>query len=468
MSAQDLWPPVRGVIALCVLCAFALALWSCGGRQASDEAPAEIDEEAEEVDQALGAEIDRLIALDDQTAMERLEADLQQQVALLSFFRSPRTMSLAAQWRRLTEALTTDDNSSAAPEDDWGGQALLLWVQGLRHWELTGRPEPTRFEGLGCEAPTDEGATLREYGVCLLRRISTAFDDAEQRLTPVQQASMGNLSSRAHAWLVRRALPIGKEELSGAADASLQLARAWTGLDASEDTFEPYGAVVALRIRGAYIAYPPSVFGVEVLEPGETTRCTWPGEEIIGYASGGSLLSEDEFNARSSAFRERYEACAALGPEYAQDSTIVAIDSGLRWNAVAPALREILELKRRPKLLVRDVGSGQLSGLPSGLAAQSAGDVCGVEAHLRRDGVVLRGGGAPMYLVSWTDKDAFTQLTDQAKEVVARCDTPPTVQIAIDDDSVDWGLVVRVIERMSWPQVCDDGPCIESTLVLGR
>lgn len=468
MSAQGLRTFALGAVALSVLCVFMLALVSCGGRQESVEAPVEVDEEADEVDQALGAEIDRLIALDDQSAMERLEADLQQQVALLSFFRSPRTMSLAAQWRHLAEALQSDDNSQATPQDDWGGEALLGWVQGLRHWELTGGPEPERFQGLNCEAPGDEGPTLRAYGECLLERIASAFGDAEQRLTPLQKASLGDVSARAHAWLIRRALPIGKEELSGAQDPSLQIARAWTGLGASEEAFEPYGAVVALRIHGAYIAYPPAVFGVEVLEPGITTRCTWPGEEIVGYTSGGSLISAAAFKERSTAFRERYEACASLGPEYAQDSAIVAIDSGLRWNAVAPVLREMLELKRRPKLLVRDVESGQLSGLPVGLAVQSAGDVCGVEAHLRRDGVVLRGGGAPMHLVSWTDKDAFTQLTDQAKAVVERCDTPPTVQIAVDDGSVDWGLIVRVIERMSWPQVCDDGPCIESTLLLGR
>lgn len=457
-----------GAMALSALCAFVMVLSSCGGRQGSDETPVEMDEEPEEVDQALGAEIDRLIALDDQVAMAHLEADLQQQVALLSFFRSPRTMSLAAQWRRLADALQTDDNSDASPEHEWGGEALLQWVQGLRHWELTGRPDPAHFQGLNCETPAVEGVTLRAYGECLLQRIAAAFDAAEERFTPIQKASMGELSARAHAWLIRRALPIGKEELSGDHDPSLQLARAWTGLGSEEAAFEPYGAVVALRIHGVYIAYPPAVFGAEVLEPGKTTRCTWPGEVIIEYASGGTLLSEDAFETRSEEFRARYEACAKMGPEYAQDSTIVAIDSGLKWNAVAPVLREMVALKRRPKLLVRDVGSGRLSGLPVGLSLQSAGDVCGVEAHLRRDGVVLRGGGAPMHLVSWTDRDAFTQLSDQAKAVVERCETPPTVQIAVDDDAVDWGLIVRVIERMSWPQVCGDAPCIESTLLLGR
>src|SRR5699024_7327883 len=126
-------------------------------------------------------------------------------------------------------------------------------------------------------------------------------------------------------------------------------------------------------------------------------------------------------------------------------------------------------MHRRPRLLVRDVQEGALSGLPVSLETQTQSGVCGVEAHLRRDGVVLRGGGAPMHLVSWTDRDAFVQLTEQAKQVVERCEERPVVQAVLDEGTVDWGLVVRVLERMSWPQVCEEGaPCIESVLVVGR
>lgn len=465
----------RGLIlALLMAAAWSFAvLGGCGARQQGTPVDVEdVDEEApaEQVDATLISTIDTWIGLDDREALTALSRDLRDQVALLTFFRSSRAASLSSQWRRIQEALgdATPANDDAH-DGGWGGQKLLAWVQALQEWELQGTPNVAAFEGVGCADHAENPEDLPKFAECVLRNIDTAFAQADRSLSDLQRASMGDLSGRARAWLVRRALPLPHVEIGAPSDVTLQLARAWTGLEDAEDTFLADGAVIALRIRGVQVAYRPSVFGEAVFSDGQSHRCTWPGEEILRFASGGVAPSGDALKTGLSELRTLYTLCEALGPDYAQGRANVAIDAGVKWSAAGPLLRELLAMRRQPHLLVRDVKANALSGLPVVLEAQARSSVCGVEAHLRRDGVVLRGGGAAMHLVSWTDKDAFVQLTDQAKKAVARCGEHTVVQTVMDEETVDWGLAVRVMERMSWPQVCTDGaPCVESVLVVGR
>lgn len=451
------------------------ATWvSCGGRQsAADAAASRGSEEAEDVVEEVGAplvsEIDRLIALEDTEGLRTLGADLHEQVALLAFFRSSRAPSLSEQLQRIERALGEAIVPAEDAEDTWGGAQLLAWVQAVQAWELEGAPDVGSLGGLGCAKLAEDPDALSAYGACVLRGLDAEVSRAQASFTDLQHASMGDLSARARAWLSQRALPLVDMEVGDAEDVGLSLARAWTGLASEDDTFLVEGAMIVLRIQGVRVAYRPSVFGEAVFEEGVSARCTWPGEDVLDFASGGVKPGEDAMDAGLQRMREAYEVCGKVGPKFAQDRANVVIDAGVKWNAIAPVLRELMAMHRRPRLLVRDVQEGALSGLPVSLETQTQSGVCGVEAHLRRDGVVLRGGGAPMHLVSWTDRDAFVQLTEQAKQVVERCEERPVVQAVLDEGTVDWGLVVRVLERMSWPQVCEEGaPCIESVLVVGR
>lgn len=464
------WTPFLCV----VLCAAMLA--GCGGRQSGESSPssetadsAKEEEVPETVGEPLVAEIDRLIAQEDHTALQELGQDLREQVALLAFFRSSRAPSLSEQLQRIERALAAPLQESDDPDDTWGGAQLLAWVQALQAWELEGTPDLAAFEGLGCADVVGESQQYQEFGECVLRAIDAHVTQAQESFSALQRASMGDLSARTRTWLSQRALPLTEIEVGDAEDVGLSLARAWTGLASDDDAFLVEGAMVVLRIQGVRVAYRPSVFGEAVFEEGLSDRCTWPGEDVLAFASGGIRPTDDVLQDGLAAMREAYDVCAKIGPDFAQDRANVAIDAGVKWNAIAPVLRELMAMHRRPRLLVRDVQEGALSGLPVSLAHKPQSGVCGVEAHLRRDGVVLRGGGAPMHLVSWTDRDAFVQLTEQAKQVVERCEAQPTVQVVLDEDTVDWGLVVRVLERMSWPQVCaEETPCMESVLVVGR
>lgn len=453
------------------LAVWGLALSGCGAHQSGSSPASEPDEEVvEQVDSSLISTIDHLISLEDREALGVLSRDLRDQVALLTFFRSSRALSLAEQWQRVESALAGEESEVLESEDGgWHGAQLLAWVQALQAWELEGAPEVARFEGLGCADHAKDPKDVQKFAECVLRNVDTSFQQADQSLSALQRASMGDLGARARAWLMRRALPLSGVEIGADEDLTLQLARAWTGLEDAGEVFVAEGALIVLRIRGVQIAYRPSSFGEAVFAQGQSHRCTWPGEEVFAFASGGAAPPGDALKAGLEALRSLYELCESVGPDYAQGRANVAIDAGVKWGAVGPVLRELLLIKRPPNLLVRDVKTGALSGLPVALEAQMRGSVCGVEAHLRRDGVVLRGGGAPMHLVSWTDKDAFTQLTKQAQQAVKRCSERATIQFVMDEESVDWGLIVRVIERMSWPQVCEEGAsCMESVLIVGR
>lgn len=468
---------------LCVI--LATLVWSACGTRASmgsaEVSSTEGGEALERVDSRLIREVDRLISLEDWAGMAVLAADLRDQAALLAFFRSSRWSSLAAQLQRLESALgegsLSDEefvlgegsSSDVRGEGTWGGDRLLGWVRGLQEWELTGAPEASAFEGLGCADYAEDSAQWDRYGECILRNVDAAFQQADASLTALQRASMGDLAGRARGWLMHRALPLLGVEIGGAEDVTLQLARAWTGAGVEEDGWLADGALIAVRIDGVNVAYRPSLFGEAVFLDGQSHRCTWPGERVFAWSSGGNAPEEDVLNAGLAQMGTLYALCSSVGPDYAQDRANVAVDAGVRWNALAPVLRTLLDIKRQPQVLVRDVSTGVLSGLPVQWVRRGQSGFCGVEAHLRRDGVVLRGGGAPTHLVSWTDVDAFTQLTAQAVQAVERCDDVPAVQVVIDEPSVDWGLVVRVLERMSWPQVCADGaPCVETALVVGR
>lgn len=464
----------RGLVgALLVAVAWSFAvLGGCGGRQVSPGVQPEVETEApaEQVDTALIAAIDTWIGLDDREALSILSRDLRDQVALLTYFRSSRAASLTGQWRRVQEALVgTETAADEVNDGGWNGAQLLAWVQALQDWELRGAPDVAAFEGLGCADHARDLEDLPKFAECVLRNIDTAFAQADRSLSDLQRASLGDLSGRARAWLVRRALPLPHVEIGDPSDVTLQLARAWTGLEDADDAFLADGAVIALRIRGVQVAYRPSVFGEAVFSDGQSHRCAWPGEDVLRFASGGVAPGGDALKSGLADLRTLYTLCEAKGPDYARGRANVAIDAGVKWNAAGPVLRELLAMRRQPHLLVRDAKANVLSGLPVVLEAQARGSVCGVEAHLRRDGVVLRGGGAAMHLVSWTDKDAFVQLTEQAKKAVARCGENTVVQVVMDEETVDWGLAVRVMERMSWPQVCTDAaPCMESVLVVGR
>lgn len=461
--------------AWCVLwVVLATTAWGACGTRASmvstdSTAAVEAAETVEQVDSLLIREVDHLISVEDRAGMEALAADLTDQAALLAFFRSSRVHSLTAQLQRLERALGDAWTAEASVKSAWGGDRLLAWVQGLQSWELTGAPEASAFEGVGCAEHAEDPARWDRYGECVLRNVDTAFQQADASLTALQRASMGDLAGRARGWLKHRALPLLSVEIGGADDVTLQLARAWTGMEEGEDAWLADGALIAVRIDGVHVAYRPSLFGEAVFSEGHSHRCTWPGERVFAWSSGGNAPQEDALNEGLAAMRTLYGSCAKAGPEYAQDRANVVVDAGVKWNALAPVLRAVLEMKRQPQVLVRDVNTDVLSSLPVEWARQGRSGFCGVEAHLRRDGVVLRGGGAPTHLVSWTDTDAFAQLTTQAVQAVDRCEGLPVVQVVVDEPSVDWGLVVRVVERMSWPQVCTDGaPCMETVLMVGR
>lgn len=512
---------------------------ACGARAV--ETPTTTDTlppliEVEAVGDALRMEIDRVVASDDQQAIDALAADLRPAVQLLALLRSPRAASLAQELTRLNA-------SDALQEDSWGGRTLLRWTYALHQWELRGTPDTTALEDLQCEAPprqkpangttgslppwqsaarhraptttnndidghttdSDEEATsgdgaydepadtqpaesplaraiadleheqaadYQAYGACVLLRIDTAFRTADQALTPLQRASFGALYDGAHQWLRQRALPIDDGELLGANDLRLRSARAWTQLPSADESYNANGIIVALRSTGVSVSYRPAVHGVDVLQASPASAsanpsCFWPGIEAFAFAASGRETPQAVLNEGLSALRSHYQQCETLSSAGAHEGARAMIDAGLHWEQVSPVLRQLVAMRRPPTLLVHEAQSGLLSALPVEVVPEVRGTECGVEAHLRRDGVVLRGGGAPVSLLSWSEANAFEQLTRSAKDSVARCEEPPLIRIVVDDPSVDWGIIVRVIERMSWPQSCGDQACLRSALVVG-
>lgn len=323
------------------------------------------------------------------------------------------------------------------------------------------------------EAPLlapEQSADISEYGVCILRHIQTAFDTADAGFTTLQRASLGNLKDTAHHWLQGRALPIDNRELLGAADVRLRSARAWTRLPASTEPFLAQGLVVALRSTGISVSYRPAITGAAALgvpSPASSAACLWPSEEFFSFSAGGDRdLSTQTLEDGLTALTQRITQCEQSPFAGVREGTHVLVDAGLQWRSLAPVLRQLLAIQRPPTLLVHEARSGTLSALPTDLATDVPGILCGVEAHLRRDGVVLRGGGASVSLHSWSDAETFEALTHAATAAAERCEEPANIRVFVDEPTVDWGIIVRVIERMSWPQSCEDQPCLRTTLVV--
>lgn len=312
----------------------------------------------------------------------------------------------------------------------------------------------------------EQAADLEAYGHCVLERMDAAFQGADEALTPLLRASFGTLYQTAHAWLLRRALPINDNVLLGVDDVRLRSARAWTGLTSSEASYHTTGLMIALRSTGVHVAFRPAVFGAQVLEKSEPSRCSWPGQEVLQYAAGGRATPQSVLREGLEALQREVETCEQQATS-GQAGTRALIDAGLQWEAIAPVLRALVSTQRSPTLLVHEAQSGRISALPTELRPDVPSTTCGVEAHLRRDGVVLRGGGSSVRLLSWSEGDAFAQLTAASNEAVERCAETPLVRVFVDDPSVDWGLIVRVVERMSWPQACGDGACLRSALIVG-
>lgn len=312
----------------------------------------------------------------------------------------------------------------------------------------------------------EQAATLRAYGQCVIERMDAAFEGTDKELTPLQRASFGALYETAHSWLLRRTLPIDDGALLGADDIRLRSARAWTGLSSVDPPYHTTGLMVALRSTGVHVAFRPAVFGAQLLEQAEPPRCSWPGREVLAFTAAGRQTPQSVLREGLDALTQELDACEQHAPNR-QAATRALIDAGLHWEAIGPVLRALVSTQRTPSLLVHEAQSGRLSALPVELRSEVPSTTCGVEAHMRRDGVVLRGGGSPLQLLSWSEGDAFTKLTEAAHEAVERCAEAPLVRIFVDDPSVDWGLIVRVIERMSWPQACGDRPCLRSALIVG-
>lgn len=315
----------------------------------------------------------------------------------------------------------------------------------------------------------DAAKDYEAYGRCILERIDTAFAATDAALTPILRAALGDLHANAHVWLRERALPIDDGQMLGASDVRLRSPSAWTGLSASAAAVSASGVMIAVRSTGVSVAARPAVRGSSVLQGSNDERCTWPGIEVLPLRGVGRTIPLADLSRGMDAMIEAIQLCEDELASVSRDSVRAVIDAGVRWGTLAPILRRLLSVQRSPTLLVHEAQGGQLSALPIVALPDVSGALCGVEAHLRRDGVVLRGGGAETHLLSWSDADAFQRLTLAASQSADRCgSTQSTVRVLVDDPSVDWGLTVRVLERMSWPQACGERPCLRTVLVIGR
>lgn len=314
----------------------------------------------------------------------------------------------------------------------------------------------------------DAAKDYEAYGRCILERTDAAFEATDAAFTPILRAAMGALHTNAHAWLRERALPIDDGQMLGADDVRLRAPSAWTGMNAGAGTVSASGVIIAVRSTGVSVAARPAVRGASVLSGANGERCIWPGIEVLPLAGVGRTIPLATLARGMDAMIETIHVCEEELAGVSRDGVRAVIDAGVRWNAVAPILRRLLSVQRSPTLLVHEAQGGQLSALPVESLADVPGTLCGVEAHLRRDGVVLRGGGADTQLLSWSDSNAFQTLTQSARESATRCgEGQSTVRIVVDDPSVDWGLTVRVMERMSWPQACGEQPCLRTVLLVG-
>lgn len=423
------------------------------------------------------------------------------------------------------------NDGQPAIQDSWGGSNLARWTNAILRWELLREIDHEAFTDTGCTPPTippapanqargrqlppwhnaalnlrnskntslaeETGSSADEssgdgayevdprslsnlidapptppavdfsaYGHCIIERTASAWQQADGRLDATLRAAFGDIEQNALQWLKRRSLPVDDHGMLGADDVSLRSASAWTGKPASNDVVSANGVVVSVRSTGVYVSTRPALLGSAVLE-GTRTTCAWPGEKIVVFTGLTTTLPLAAWTSGLRAMMSTIERCELEVTNAARDSVRVAIDSGVRWYLVQPVLRRLVSQQRAPVTVVHQARGGAMSLLPIAMVADVRGDTCGVEAHLRHDGVVLRGGGSPTTLLSWAERDAFEKITKAGVDTAARCGADGVARVYVDDPNVDWGLIVRTLERLSWPQVCAMEPCLLTRLIVG-
>lgn len=488
--------------------------------------------EAEDVDHALAQEIDALLlgvqstdpieALAATTRATALAADLDGGIRLLTLMRSPRAGALARERARLP-----DPEEPVA--DAWSAAQLVRYVDGLLRWEIYGQVDPAAFAESGCVPPPARESTIAtlppwhraampstdsargdgaesnasaahegsgdgayddetprsargrrapavealadnrgDWGRCVIRVVDQRLQEADARLTPTLRAGLGAFYENARSWLDERVLPIDDSELVGATDPRLRGAAAWTGLPHEAQFVSANGVIVAIRSHGVYVTTRPSLHAAQVLRPGDAPPCAWPGTLVYSAESLTRPLPLASISSGLQRLSAAVEGCEASLSSAARDGVRASIDAGSRWFWVQPVLRRLVAQRRAPGLIVYSAQGANTSLLPVELVSDVPGDRCGIEAHLRNDGVVLRGGGAPTTtLLAWAESNAFQKLSAAGKEASERCGTDAIARVYVDDANVDWGLIVRALERLSWPQVCTQSACLRTQLIVG-
>lgn len=310
-------------------------------------------------------------------------------------------------------------------------------------------------------------ADWASYGACVLERAAQAWEAADARLSPTLRAAFGEVGASAKTWLTQRSLPVDDHLILGARDVSLRGAAVWTSLPAGDEPVVANGVIVAIRSTGVSVTLRPSQSGRAALGDVSGGRCAWPGERVVAFEGLTQSLSASSWAAGLERLNAAILVCEQEAASLTRDGARVLIDAGVRWQRIQPVLRRMVALKRAPLALAYASRGGALSTLPVELVADQRGDACGVEARLRADGVVLRGGGASTTLLSWAQSDAFEKITQAGQELSARCGEEGVARVYVDDSQVDWGLIVRTMERLSWPQVCEKGPCLQTRLIVG-
>ena len=490
----------RGLVLPGLWFCISLGLGGCvhsGGRAGAVEAPAgssSVDiREAEDVGLSLHEELNELLlalASEDvvlaESARARAEVlarDLDAGVRLLTLLRSPRAGALARARARLpglgalSEDGAVEGSQPVVRGDSWGGEVLSQWVESILRWELYGAVEVSSFSGMDCDAEALTPSSAAGAGVvvvpsaafarCVLERVDAAFQASDARLSPTLRAAVGELAAVGRAWTIGRVLPVDDRGVVGDEDASLRSSLAWTGLSEDEGHVATPRVFIVLRSTGVWVSQRPAVSGASIFEEGGQA-CAWPGERVLSFSGLTGVPSLSEWSSALEGMESALSSCERSSSGGARVSLPFVVDAGVRWSRVQPVVRRAVALRRAPVFIARSAGAGQLSLLPVEAVASVRGDRCGVEAHLRSDGVVLRGGGASTSLLSWAESGVFSRLSDAGREVASRCGSSGVARVYVDDANVDWGVVVRVLERLSWPQVCASGPCLQTWFVVGE
>ncbi len=464
--SHNVWQGCAAFVTLCIFATFV----GCGASQTSRE---DVDSPETVWSDEQENLVEELVASSDMRTLRMVHQELGEIWPLMMLLSSSKAVQLQLAYERVGVALVQESlDDAVGEEEDAHDRHGALDTSGLRQaildlqlWERQKGPSALLSKATGCPV-TDHP---QENAACVVRTLDAQFQQLDASLSPPVKQLAGDVAKVGHRWLGQRVVRIGQSIVS-ADQVRFQPIRLWTGLSEEEQTVAvPLLSIVAdkqglrVGVDGGWIGF--SALGNQEQREIADFCCLSSAEaELIAWRS---TSESSKWGTRQlETLGNRLAVCAAMiGEDQRQTSVTVAIDAEWAWRDVLPLVKWI----QNQSVTAYWVGSAgrtkAVSALQIPMMAPVSDGACGARVHVRDDGVVFRGMGTSTQLVSWSDTDALARVTAIGRETAKRCHNHTQIRVYIDDDDTDWGLITRVIERLSWPQVCDAPGCITLRIV---